>query len=86
MLANEVHLAGVIIAHVNAIHPSLPLKDVALENLPDCRVVDLSSHGISSGSKNLYARVSGPYCPVSSVTLARKMMYTSLIFGTLKME
>ena len=85
MLANEVHLAGVIIAHVNAIHPSLPLKDVALENLPDCRVVDLVPRDLVRFEKLVRQRL-GPYCPVSSVTLARKMMYTSLIFGTLKME
>lgn len=35
------HLAGVVVAHVDAIDPSLAFQDIALENLPDGGVVDL---------------------------------------------
>lgn len=80
------HLASVVIAHVDPVDPGLPFKDVALENLPDSRIVDVVPRNLV-GLEELVCQGLRPVVPgFFGDDGAEEMMYTSLILGTLKME
>src|ERR1700712_4063371 len=51
LLPNEMHLSGIVIAHVNPVHPGLTLGDVALQDLPDGRVVDAVPRDVFGGEE-----------------------------------
>jgi len=81
-----VDLAAVVIPDVDAIHPGLAFLDVAFEDLPDRRVVDAVPGNVLGREELIVEGLRPELAGDLQTRMARKMMYTSLIFGTLKIE
>lgn len=83
--ADEMDFSAEIVTHVDAINSGLTLFDIAFENLPNGWVIDAVPRDIFGGKE---AAIEGFRAILAShlQATARKMMYTSLICGTLKIE